>query len=217
NDGIECYTVKMPTDLVLNYSMNGNTGTHNQSSRLPDFPDERTLTEPSIDSDFEVFGLNLYRELTKLKPKENIFLSPASIAIALSMTTAGTNGTTLKQLMSVLNVQTIGDMNVRAHKIASLINLSDSKEMKLKLANNIFIQIHYNISQNYKKLLEDEYLSSITAIDYENKPDESRNEINQWVEQQTNSLIKDLISPTDITSATKFILVNCIYFKGKLS
>jgi len=34
------------------------------------------------------------------------------------------------------------------------------------------------------------------------------------VEEKTNMLIKDLISPNDIVPATRLILVNAIYFKG---
>ncbi|CAF1611788.1 unnamed protein product, partial [Didymodactylos carnosus] len=180
-----------------------------------DNSDALRITQSSTDGDFEQFGWNLYRELIKSTSTENIFFSPASISVVLSMTAAGANGTTLKEMLTTLNVSTINDMTVRAHKIASIIESSDSNEIKLKLANKIFIQMHFNISQTYKSLLEQEYLSSITSVDYKTRPVEATSQINQWVEKQTNNLIKGLLSPHDVTSATKLILVNCIYFKGK--
>ncbi|UJR12157.1 hypothetical protein I4U23_016334 [Adineta vaga] len=38
--------------------------------------------------------------------------------------------------------------------------------------------------------------------------------INTWVEDQTNRLIKNLLSPSDIRANTRLIIINCIYFKG---
>ena len=44
--------------------------------------------------------------------------------------------------------------------------------------------------------------------------EQSSNAINKWVEEQTNKKIQDIIAPESISSLTKLILVNAIYFKG---
>lgn len=46
------------------------------------------------------------------------------------------------------------------------------------------------------------------------KANEARLEVNKWVEQKTNGLIKDLIPEGLVDSSTKIILVNALYFKG---
>ena len=38
--------------------------------------------------------------------------------------------------------------------------------------------------------------------------------INTWVENQTNQLIRNLLSTDVVTPDTRLILINCIYFKG---
>ena len=43
---------------------------------------------------------------------------------------------------------------------------------------------------------------------------QSASAINQWVKEQTNNKIQNLIGPESISSMTKLILVNAIYFKG---
>ena len=52
-------------------------------------------------------------------------------------------------------------------------------------------------------------------MDFGGHAEKSRQEINNWVEKQTNGKITNLLSPGNIHSLTKLILVNAIYFKGE--
>ncbi len=44
--------------------------------------------------------------------------------------------------------------------------------------------------------------------------DAARNTINTWVEKTTNGKIKDLIPQGALTSLTRLVLTNAVYFKG---
>lgn len=48
-----------------------------------------------------------------------------------------------------------------------------------------------------------------------NNRDGTAKKVNSWVEQQTNSKIKDLVSPSVIGPDLRLLIVNAIYFKGE--
>ena len=64
------------------------------------------------------------------------------------------------------------------------------------------------------KSLKDNFLAEPKTADF-SESEEVRTEINNWVEEQTDSKIKDLIGEGILGSNTKMVLVNAIYFKGE--
>ena len=64
------------------------------------------------------------------------------------------------------------------------------------------------------KSLKDNFLAEPKKADF-SESEEVRTEINNWVEEQTDSKIKDLIGDGVLGSNTKMVLVNAIYFKGE--
>ncbi|CAF5162937.1 unnamed protein product, partial [Rotaria sp. Silwood1] len=53
----------------------------------------------SITTSFEQFGLKLYSTVSQNKKNENIFVSPASISLAMSMCTVGAQQEILNQML----------------------------------------------------------------------------------------------------------------------
>ncbi|KAL7984554.1 hypothetical protein Chor_003124 [Crotalus horridus] len=58
------------------------------------------------------------------------------------------------------------------------------------------------------------YGAELATVDFSNAPDKAKNEINQWVEQQTEGKIPELLSEGSINEMTKLVLVSAVYFKG---
>ena len=52
------------------------------------------------------------------------------------------------------------------------------------------------------------------TVNFKNQTEEARSSINQWVEDKTNNKIKDLIKDDALTSLTRLVLTNAVYFKG---
>ena len=58
------------------------------------------------------------------------------------------------------------------------------------------------------------YTSVIAREDFASDTETVRKKINQWVEDKTKNKIQDLLQSGSVSSSTKMVLVNAIYFKG---
>ena len=156
------------------------------------------------------FGFNLYKFTSKEKDKENIFFSPFSIEVALAMTTAGAKKETLKQMLTVLHL----DSNYHSEFKALLSQLKENKNFELFIANRIWGQSGNPYYPDFLNLLRKNYNADLVSMNFKGEPDPSRIKINEWVQEQTKDKIKDLLSPGLITASTDLVLTNAMYFKG---
>lgn len=145
---------------------------------------------------------------------ENLFYSPASLLIALAMTCFGTRGKTAEELASVLHLIPDSSSGPNMKKFLFSLNSSSDNNTKLLTANKLFIEKSLEILKSYRAGIHEFYDSEITSVDYKQRTEEVREEINKWVEQKTNDKIKGLIPPGMLSSETRLVLVNAIYFKG---
>ncbi|CAF5107884.1 unnamed protein product, partial [Rotaria sp. Silwood1] len=91
---------------------------------------------------------------------------------------------------------------------------NQDKQVQLKLANRLYAQKAYQLQEEYLKIVQNSFKADIKLEDFENESAQAVQRINAWVEQQTNKLIRNLLSTKDITPETRLILINSIYFKG---
>jgi serpin B len=160
------------------------------------------------------FSFDLYKKLKDKNKEENLFYSPASISIALAMTYAGARGNTEKQMANVLNFTLPQD---RLHPAYSKLieNLKSNKDYELSIANALWLQKDYKYLQEFLNIMEKYYKGGFNEVDFEANPEGARIKINDWVSKETKEKIKDILNPKDITSLTRLVLTNAIYFKGK--
>lgn len=155
-------------------------------------------------------GLDLHRTLAASKPNENLFFSPASVAVALTMTSAGAAGDTLTAMRSTLHLPEAGAHESFGAMIRSWNQPNQAHE--LSVANRVWLQAGFEVLEPFSTLLTERYGAGIGRADFN---DPSANQpINQWVEQQTNSRITDLIPDGVLDGDTRVVLTNAVYFKG---
>lgn len=158
------------------------------------------------------FAFDLYSELDKSE-QGNIFYSPYSISAALAMTYEGANGQTAKEIKSVFHFP---ENNILRSNFAAIYNdlNQKNKAFELKTGNALWVQNNFLLLKNYTSKVENYYGGKAANLDFVSKPEESRQTINSFIEQQTNNKIKDLIPEGLIDSMTRLVLTNAIYFKG---
>ena len=158
------------------------------------------------------FAIDLYK---KLKTEdENLFFSPASIATALAMTYAGAEGQTERQMAEVLHFRLEEDRLHNGFADFSQILNSTGKGYQLTMANRLWGQKDYPFQPGFLTLTRKAYGAELAPVDFA-QSEQARRQINDWVEKQTQGKIEDLIPSGLLDSATRMVLTNAIYFKGK--
>jgi serpin B len=148
-------------------------------------------TSPNVSGAFD-----LYQVLSK--KEGNLFFSPYSISLALAMTYAGAMSETEREMADTLHFTLSQE---RLHEALNALDIllesrgegtgDDDPGFRLNIANAI-----------------------LGLLDYVGDPEGSRQIINDWVSDQTEGKIKDLIPPGVIDATTRLVLANAIYFKA---
>ncbi|CAF1149812.1 unnamed protein product [Rotaria sp. Silwood1] len=169
----------------------------------------------STNTNFQHFGHKVYSTVSQNNNNQNVFLSPASIALAMAMCTVGARKETLDQMLHVLDASSIENLTKTAEKVMHIFSVAKhDTQVELKLANRLYAQKAYKLQQEYLNLVQSSFKADIKLKDFQNDKDKVVHKINAWVEKKTNNLIQNLLSTNDISRDTRLIIVNCIYFKG---
>ena len=157
------------------------------------------------------FCFNLYAQLA-MENEGNVFFSPYSIFVALAMTYEGARNLTADEMYEVLGFQQNDDtMLCSFGKIYNLLN--HDIEYTLNTANAVWKQQNFPFLPEYLRFLENYYMAQATDLDFTDRQ-QAADQINQWVNEQTQGMIDELLKATDIAPLTMMVLTNAIYFKG---
>nr|XP_037278139.1 serpin B3-like [Rhipicephalus microplus] len=157
------------------------------------------------------FSIDLHRELLKTRDqRNNTIYSPYSVATGLSMALAGARGKTAEELLSVIRTK---DENVH-DKFASFFPKLSNQKLQFYVANRIYSDLKFPVVDECAVFLNSTYSSNIVSVDFQNKSESVRVQINDWIKEATGSKITDLLAPGSVGPTTSVILVNTIYFRG---
>ena len=172
------------------------------------------------------FATDLFDRLVATDPTANLVFSPASIALALTMASAGAKGATLQEMDSVLHITDPAAIHRSMNGLGTaLVGLNQSKdltaeggtgkdEVQLSIANSLWGQADLPFEQAFLDLLSSEYDAGMELVDYKTDAEGARVAINNWVKEQTKDRIPSLLSPGVLTADSRLTLVNAIYLKA---
>ena len=166
------------------------------------------------------FGFDLYQALRE--EDGNLFFSPYSISLALAMTYAGARGETAQQMADTLHFILSQD---RLHPAFNSLDIElsqrgegakgkDGEGFRLNIVNAIWGQEGYKFLSEFLDVLAENYGAGLRPLDFANAPEESRITINNWVSDQTEGRIEDLIPQGLLDALTRLVLTNAIYFNA---
>jgi serpin B len=164
------------------------------------------------------FALGLYQQLRG--EEDNLFFSPYSISVALAMAYAGARGETERQMADALHYTLPQDTLHPAFNALDLELASrgggargrHGEPFRLHIANALWGQTGYSFLPDFLDLLAENYGAGMRLVDFRTSPEPSRVTINDWVADQTEDRIRDLIPSGVINTATRLVLTNAIYF-----
>lgn len=141
-------------------------------------------------------------------------MSPYSVATALAFLSQATNGNTFEQLKNGLHLN--GEKSNLADQYLGYYGLllKGAGNATLSVANKLFVQQGYKLNKNFQETAVQKFMSGVESVDF-SKSTETAELINHFVEDKTESKIKNLFKPDSISKDSRVVLVNAIYMKAK--
>jgi serpin B len=184
-----------------------------ESETMPVVP-SRVLSaaERSLVAGNTQFAFDLYQILRQ--GKGNLFFSPYSVSLALAMVYTGSDVKTEEQMASALHLEfapydlppVLGALHSRL--------IGRGGDFQLRLANSLWWQEGYALRQAYLNTLRRRFGATVESLNFLATPEKSRATINEWVSRHSNGKIKELLPQGSITSLTRLVLANAIYFRA---
>lgn len=162
------------------------------------------------------FAFELYKQLGGTRgTDDNMFFSPWSIMLALSMVYEGAEGDTATEMQGVLHVPKDDTARHDGFKTAYAQTNPTSGEYELSTANAFWGSDAATIKQPYLDLIDEYYGAKAQSMNFAGDPEGCTDTINDWVANNTHDKIRDIIPPGAISPYTDAVLTNAIYFKGQ--
>ncbi|MGF1644908.1 MAG: serpin family protein [Thiotrichales bacterium] len=166
------------------------------------------------------FAFNLYQRLAV--NEGNLAFSPHSISVALAMVYAGAKGVTGAEIAQALAFN-LGEPAL--HRAFNALDLAlasrganaagkDGKPFRLRTVNAAWAQRGYPFVPGYLDTLARNYGAGLNVLDFLTTTEPSRRTINAWVADQTEQRIPELLPEGSVTSLTRLVLTNAVYFNA---
>jgi len=202
-------------------------GINGQSFAAP--PNSLTAGTDAAASAVNALGMDLLKQ--GVPPTENALISPYSIQSALAMTYAGADGDTKDEMTKTLHFsgdeeQLHADFAALQTALAEVARKTtqhaEQEKAKgeaadpviLTVANRLFGDKSYEFLQPFMNRVKDSYHAPFELMDFRGASEPSRIAINEWVAEQTQKRILDLIPGGGIDESTRLVLVNAIFLKA---
>ncbi len=168
---------------------------------------ELALTESNND-----FSCRLFREILKEQEKPNVFISPLSASLALSMLTNGASGVTEQEMLATLGFADYSVDELNAYYQTLILQLlTADPSVALGIANSIWMKEGFSPVVNPLFLAVNQvcYDAEIRTLPFDAV---ALAAINNWCKEKTKGCIPAILN--EISPNAVMYLINALYFKG---
>ena len=158
------------------------------------------------------FAVRLLREIQSSQQGDNIFISPLSVSVALSMAYNGANTSTKQAIAAALGFEGMSDGEVNAGFRTLIESLENAdKDVSLNIGDSVWIRSRFadSVKPMFTDTLSEYFMSEVYVKPFDGS---TVTDVNSWIEDETNGKITKMVD--DIDAETVMFLINAIYFKG---
>ncbi|CAM0903626.1 unnamed protein product [Alopecurus aequalis] len=142
--------------------------------------------------------------------QSNFIFSPLSLRAALALLAAGTNGETLRELLTFLGSQELHLLNA-----ASAGQLAEMRAWpQLSFAAGIFADRSLSLRPEFVSTSSAAHGAFARSLDFQNQPEAAAAEVNAFIAETTRGRLRDLVAPSSFKGDPKIVLANAMHFKA---
>jgi serpin B len=156
-------------------------------------------------------GADLYG---RLPDQGNLVFSPASIATALRLMLLGARGGTAAQIAAALHLARPDDAGPGLRAVSDLLRDLAAGDLTLRAPNTMWVQSGLVLEPGFTAALAGAAAVALRDADFRRAADQARQEINQFIAEQTEGKISDLLGPGVIDAGTTLVLASAVYLKA---
>ena len=172
----------------------------------------QSQSQTSISQAHNTFGFNSFKILAKEEGNKNIFISPSSIALALSIVYNGANGETKNAMQKTLQFQNMDIAAINQESLGLINSLKNpDPKVELAVANSVWARKGVDFKADFLSAVRRYYSAEISTLDFSKTS--AVKTINDWVSKNTKGKIPTIVS-SPLPNDMLMYLVNAVYFKG---
>lgn len=144
-------------------------------------------------------------------PGTNIFISPMSISMALSMTLNGAKGETREEIEKALHTSEFSADEINEYyKLLRNALLKLDPSTSLSIANSIWYKKDFQVEKDFLDVNKESFDAAIADVDFSSSS--TLDLINKWCADNTKNKIPKILN--EIPGSAVMYLINAVYFKG---
>ena len=155
------------------------------------------------------FGLQLVDHLLVEPDAGNVFVSPLSATLMLSMAASAAEGKTQAAMLNTLGLDPSVDPSAEARQTIERLTQSDAN-IQVELAQAVWAEAGLALSPAYFTKLRNDYKAQVSNLDFQSPNAPAA--VNHWVDSATHHKITQLVDGFDPNVVA--YLANATYFHG---